>query len=81
MNEQIYNQLLTLVSQSMPGIDTTDITSKTRLIEDLGYDSLGLMILVLNVEKAFNVSFDVPYFISTIDDIYEYVINHKNNIK
>ncbi len=76
MNKEIYDRLLKLIAQSMPNVDMTNVNENTRLIEDLRYDSLGLFTLVSSVEKEFNLSFKTYYHISTIHDIYDYIIKH-----
>ena len=76
MNKKIYDRLLKLIAQSMPNVDMTNVNENTRLIEDLRYDSLGLFALVSSAEKEFNVSFKTYYHISTIQDIYDYIIKH-----
>lgn len=77
MDELAYKKILKLVSQSMPGVDMSNVNENTHLIEDLRYDSLGLMMLIINVERFFNVSFNIPYHVSTIKDIYNFVIKNK----
>lgn len=74
MNNDIHNKLLNLVKDSMPEVDMTGVNENTRLIEDLGYDSLGLFTLAINVEKEFLVRFNRYYQINTIKDIYNYII-------
>ena len=77
MDNEVMNTLLKLISESMPNVDMKGVNENTRFIEDLRYDSLGLFTLVINVEKAFNVSFKETYQINTVKDIYDFVISHK----
>lgn len=75
MNEKIYKRLLELIEESMPEVDVSGAGMDTRFIEDLRYDSLGLMTLVMNVEKEFSVAFNTFYQINTIKDIYDFIVN------
>ena len=77
MNKEVFDRLLQLIKDSMPGIDVSGVKENTRLIEELGYDSLGLLTLVMNVEKEFSVKFNRAYQINTIKDIYDYIIEYQ----
>ena len=77
MDKEVLNKLLQLVKDSMPDIDMAGADENTRLIEDLGYDSLGLLTLVINVEKEFSVKFNRYYHINTIKDIYDYILTNQ----
>lgn len=76
MDKDIFDRLIKLISQSMPIVDVSNVNESTRLIEDLRFDSLGLFTLVSSVEKEFNVSFKSYYHISTVQDVYDYIIKH-----
>ncbi len=73
MDKKVLEKIIQLISVSMPGVDVTNVNENTRLIEELRFDSLGLFTLVTNIEKEFNVKFNVTYHISTVKDIYDFI--------
>ena len=71
--ENIFNELKTIFKMVKPNIDTEALTEGTRLIEDLGLDSLTILLLSFAIEKKFEFKFDgAPKFASVgevMDDI------------
>ncbi len=56
-----------------PTIPTDGICAGTKLVEDLGLDSLNLMLLAVQVEDEFGFRFEeVPMF-ETVGDICAYI--------
>ena len=56
-----------------------NITAETRLVEDLGADSLDVVELLMAIEETFGVSVpdeDVPG-LKTVKDIVDYVETHQ----
>ena len=41
----------------MPDVDTRGVTEETKLQDDLGFDSLAMMMLAMEIENKFNFRF------------------------
>jgi len=66
-------KLKEILSLVMPEIDTSEITEETRLQDDLGFDSLALMMLAMEVENAFNFRFKEFVRFETVGDVCDYL--------
>ena len=60
-----------------PEVNLDNVTLETRLIDDLHFDSLGVMMLALAIEDEFNVTFDEPMNFLTVKDVVDYLEAHK----
>ncbi len=58
------------------GIDVTDVNETTRLVDDLGLDSLSIMLFAMEIENEFNMRFDDPVSFVTVGDVCEYLEAH-----
>ena len=56
-----------------PNICTDGITETTKLVEDLGLDSLNMMLLAVSVEDEFGFRFDDMPTFETVGDIGAYI--------
>ena len=50
-------------------IDMSKITEETKLIEDLGLDSLAIMLFAMEIEAAFNFRFTEPVRFEKVGDV------------
>ena len=66
-------KLKELIKKTMPEVETDGVNEETRLIEDLHFDSLGIMMLSMTLEDEFGISFDEPVMFSTVGDVVKYV--------
>ena len=55
-----------------PDLNLDDVTLETRLVEDLHFDSLGMMMFAMAIEDEFNITFDEPNF-ATVKDVVDYI--------
>ena len=72
-DKEILERLKKLIAQSMPDVDVKGVTLETRLLEDLKFDSLGMMMLAMAMEDEFGISFDEPVNFATVKDVLEFV--------
>lgn len=72
-DKEIFERLKKLIAQSMPDVNVDNVTEDTRLLEDLKFDSLGMMMLAMAMEDEFGISFDEPVNFATIKDVLEFV--------
>lgn len=56
-----------------PNIDVEKVNDETRLYEDLGIDSLSMLMLVLGLEENFGLKVDTNMKFKTIGDVLNYV--------
>ena len=54
-------------------IDMATVTEETRLIEDLGLDSLSIMLFAMEIEAAFGFRFTEPVKFVTVGDVCRYL--------
>ena len=54
-------------------IDLDNVTLDTRLVEDLRFDSLGIMMFAMAIEDEFNVVFEEPMNFVTVGDVVNYI--------
>jgi acyl carrier protein len=68
-------RLVTSIIREKVEVDENEIKLESRLVDDLGFDSLGLVELVLTFEETFNVEIsdkETEQF-RTVQDIVHYV--------
>ena len=69
--------MLEKLKQLMKGVnpDTNldNVTLETKLIEDLHFDSLGIMMFAMAIEDEFGVAFDEPMNFVTVKDVIDYI--------
>ena len=69
----MYERLLKLIQENLPDKDLVNATKESRLIEDLGMDSIGMMMLSMSIEDEFGVTFDAPVTFKTVQDVLDYL--------
>ncbi len=67
------NQLKNILSKVLPDVDMSSVTEETRLIDDLGFDSLALMMMSMEIEDAFNFKFLEFVKFETVGDVCRYL--------
>ncbi|NLB48871.1 MAG: acyl carrier protein [Erysipelotrichia bacterium] len=60
-----------------PDLNLENVTLETRLIDDLHFDSLGIMMFAMAIEDEFNVTFDEPMNFITVNDVITYLKSPK----
>ena len=71
--EYILNELKIIFKQINPKIDSDKISSDTRLTEDLGLDSLTILLMSFAIEKRFEFKFDGTPKFGTVGEVAEYI--------
>lgn len=78
MNSSVRKILMKLISESL-GLDAQNIVinDNTRLIEELGFDSVSILNLLTSIEKKFNLDFsqcdDIAATFETIGSLQKYI--------
>ena len=66
-------KLKDVLGKVLPAVDMSTVTENTRLIEDLGFDSLAMMMLAMEIEDAFNFKFKEFVKFDTVGDACSYI--------
>ena len=66
-------KLKVIFERVAPDKDFSTITRESRLIEDLGFDSLALMMMAMGIEDAFGYRFEEFVKFETVGDVYEFL--------
>ena len=60
-----------------PDVNLDSVTLDTKLIDDLHFDSLGIMMFAMAIEDEFGISFDEPMNFVTVKDVIEFIESQK----
>ena len=55
------------------GIDMDSVRVDTKLVDDLGLDSLSIMLFAMEIEAAFDFRFTEPVKFVTVGDVCEFL--------
>ena len=67
------DKLKEILKTVSPEIDTNTVSEKTRLIDDLGFDSMSMMLLSLEIEEAFGFRFEETVRFETVGEVITYL--------
>ena len=67
------NKLKEILSKVLPDMDMSGVTEETKLIDDLGFDSLAIMMMSMEIEDAFNFKFTEFVKFETVGDVCKYL--------
>ena len=67
--EEIINGLKEVIRMVKPAVNTDNVTADARLLEDLGLDSLTMLLMSLGIESKFNMRFDDSVRLTTVRDV------------
>lgn len=70
------NQLKEILGKVLPEVDMSKVTEDTKLTDDLGFDSLAMMMLAMEIEDAFHFSFTELVRFETVGDVCRYIESH-----
>ncbi len=75
--EDIFDGLKAIFKQIKPNLDLDAVTPQTRLIEDMGLDSLTILLLSFAIEKKFDFKFEGAPKFSAVGEVIDYIEKHK----
>ena len=67
------NKLKEILGKVLPDVDMSTVIEETKLIDDLGFDSLAIMMLAMELEDAFNFKFTEFVKFETVGDVCSYL--------
>lgn len=68
-----FDKLIDILKAQLPNTDASVVRMETRLREDLGIDSLRMMMLAIVVEDTFGFRFEGTPAFETVGDICRYI--------
>lgn len=73
--DEVMERLRGMMGQLKPGADVSAVGEGTRLREDLGMDSLTMLIMALQAEKTFGIRFEnmSAAAFATVGDVCTYI--------
>lgn len=74
----VFETLKKAIAESMPEIDIDKVTLGTSIQNDLGLDSLAIMMLSIIVEEEFGFEFDGNIDFDTVGELCDYIENRIN---
>ena len=66
-------KLKEVLAKVLPNVDMTQVTADARLVEDLGFDSLAIMLMSMEIEDAFGFKFTEFVKFETVGDVCAYL--------
>ena len=66
------DKLKEILEKVSGGIDMDSVNEQTRLVEDLGLDSLSIMLFAMEIEASFGFRFTEPVKFVTVGDVCEF---------
>ncbi len=66
-------KLKEVLSRVLPDTNMDDVTEETRLFDDLGFDSLAIMMMSMEIEDAFGFRFTEFVKFETVGDVCKYL--------
>ena len=67
------DKLKEILGKVLPDIDVSQVTEDTKLIDDLGFDSLAMMMMAMELEDTFNFKFAEFVKFETVGDVCGYL--------
>lgn len=66
-------ELKALLEKIEPDVDLSEVTLNTRLAEDLGFDSLSMMLMSMELERQYHIQFTEYVPFETVGDVCNYL--------
>ena len=66
-------KLKEILGKVLPDVDMSGVNEDTKLIEDLGFDSLAMMMMAMELEDAFSFKFTEFVKFETVGDVCGYL--------
>ena len=66
-------KLKVILERVLPDVDMSTVNEDTKLIDDLGFDSLAIMMMSMEIEDAFGFKFKEFVKFETVGDVCNYL--------
>ena len=74
----MFDDLKEILERVIPGVDISGVSAETKLIEDLGFDSLAIMMMSMEIEDKYNFKFTEFVKFETVGDVLKYLEDKVN---
>ncbi len=71
--QEIINLLSEVITTVKPDMDLSGVGPQSRLKEDMGLDSLNMILIAMAIENKFSIHFRPTGNLLTVDDICKYI--------
>lgn len=71
------DKLKEILGKVLPDVDMSEVTEDTRLVDDLGFDSLAMMMMAMEIEDAFGFKFTELVRFETVGEVCTYIEGRK----
>ncbi|MBR1581927.1 MAG: acyl carrier protein [Bacilli bacterium] len=72
----MYERLLKIIKENVPNLDVSKVTEDSLLVEDLGMDSIAMLMMSMSIEDEFGITFDDLVVFKTVKDVLNYLNEH-----
>ena len=72
-NEEILASLKEVIGAVKPKLDISNVGMETSLMNDLGIDSLSMLLMSLAIENKFGFQFQTQNPFNTVGDVVDYI--------
>ena len=69
----IFDKLLEIFANVIPEVDTKDIKPESSLTDELGLNSLTMMLLAVSIEDEYGIQFENADKLETVQDVCDYI--------
>lgn len=76
--EDVKKRVIKILKQTLYNIEAVEITDKTRIVEDLGTNSINFIRLIVMIENEFDFTFDDEYLVFDKVQTLELLCNYIN---
>lgn len=66
-------KLKAILAKVVPDVDMSAVTMETKLVEELEFDSLSIMMMAMEIEDAFGFEFKEFVKFETVGDVCRYL--------
>lgn len=77
-NEEILAGLKGVIGMVKPKLDMSNVNMETSLLNDLGIDSLSMLLMSLAIENKFGFQFSTQAPFEKVGDVVEYIASAIN---
>ena len=67
------DKLKEILKTVVPGVNMDGVTLETKLVDDLDFDSLSMMMMSLEIEEAFGFRFEEMVKFETVGEVCSYL--------
>ena len=73
-------KLKDILGRVLPDVKMDEVTESSRLVEELGFDSLAMMMMSMEIEEAFGFRFTEFVRFETVGDVCRYLEERTKNV-